>query len=141
MIVIRGYTKFRRMLSSREPGRFQNSGEIELVKRQALDIVQAVLYVKQHSINCISAAMYAMSRLDPALFPAEEAELFVSGLFSRRDGLPGGEFVQPENVPKIKSHILTLYRRFIEEGKNAGDWCEPLLRFLSRLPRAGERGH
>jgi hypothetical protein len=140
MIVIRVYTAFRRILSLiNDQDRF--APEIASVKRQALNITQAILYVKQHSVNCVSAAMYAMSRFDPDLFPQEEAETFVQNLFSSRSGLPKGDAVKAKDVPEIREHILTLYRRFIEEGKKAGHWTEPLIGFLASLPRAGEYGH
>jgi hypothetical protein len=140
MIVIRVYTAFRRVLSLMgDSDRY--APEIESVKNQALNITQAILYVKQHSVNCVSAAMYAMSRFDPDLFPPEEAEIFAANLFSPRNGLPEGEAVTAEDVPEIREHILTLYRRFFEEGKKAGNWEEPLLEFLDSLSRTGERGH
>jgi hypothetical protein len=140
MIVIRGYTAFRQILASMN--KTENYAvELELVKKQALNITQAILYVKQHSVNCVSAAMYAMSRFDPDLFPVEEAEIFAGGLFSPRNGLPGGDAVAARDIPEIRSHITGLYRRFIEEGKNAAHWTEPLLGFLASLPRVGERGH
>jgi hypothetical protein len=140
MIVIRGYTALRQILSSMND--LENrAAELELVKRQALNITQAILYVKQHSVNCVSAAMYAMSCFDPSLFPRKEAELFVEGLFSPGDGLPEGDAVAARDIPEIRGHIAALYRRFVEEGKKAGHWTEPLLAFLSSLPRTGERGH
>jgi hypothetical protein len=140
MIVIRVYTAFRRILSlMNDQDRFTK--EIELVKRQALNITQAILYVKQHSVNCISAAMYAMSCFDPDLFPPEEAETFVKNLFSPRSGLPEGEAVKAKDISEIRKHILTLYRRFVAEGEKAGHWTEPLLGFLDSLPRTGEYGH
>jgi hypothetical protein len=140
MIIIRGYTAFRQILASMNDSE-NCAAELESVKRQALNISQAILYVKQHSINCVSAAMYAMSRFDPSLFPPEEAELFVESLFSPRDGLPEGDAVKAEDIPEIRGHIAGLYRRFAEEGKNAAHWTEPLLGFLASLPRVEERGH
>jgi hypothetical protein len=140
MIVIRGYTAFRQILASMNKAE-SCATELESVKRQALNITQAILYVKQHSVNCIPAAMYAMSRFDPPLFPAKEAEIFAGGLFSFRDGLPEGDAVKERDVPEIRGHIVSLYRRFVEEGKHARHWTEPLLDFLEGLPRVAERGH
>jgi hypothetical protein len=140
MIVIRGYTVFRQILASMNKTE-SCAVELESVKKQALNITRAILYVKQHSINCISAAMYAMSRFDPDLFPVEEAEIFAEGLFSPQDGLPGGDAVAAQDIPEIRSHIAGLYRRFVEEGKNAAHWTDPLFDFLASLPRVGERGH
>ncbi|MDR2142842.1 MAG: hypothetical protein LBP29_00550 [Treponema sp.] len=140
MIAIRVYTAFRQIpVSMNDQDRY--AAELESVKRQALNITQAILYVKQHSVNCVSAAMYAMSCFEPDLFPPEEAEIFIKGLFSSGDGLPEGDTVNEEDIPEIRGHIAGLYRRFVEEGKNAGHWTEPLLDFLASLPRVGERGH
>jgi hypothetical protein len=140
MIAIRVYTVFRQILAFMDSKK-KYGAELESVKRQALNIVQAILYVKQHSVNCISAAMYAMSRFDPELFSAKEAEMFVEGLFSYRDGVPEGDAVNAKDIPEIRSHILSLYHRFVEEGKNAEHWTEPLLGFLRFLPRVKEHGH
>jgi hypothetical protein len=141
MIVIRGYTVFRALAaggveSSRDPLLL---AETEKLRRAALDITQAVLYVKQHSINCISAAMYAMSRFEAALFPPDEAEVFVNGLFCPSGANPGGAEVRKEDIPVIRTHILELYRSFMEEGKKDDDWRTPLFRFLAALPPAASK--
>jgi hypothetical protein len=130
MIVIRSYTTFRAML--RSLGDEENlAGEIHRIRRGALDITEAVLYIKQHSVNCISAAMYAMTRFDPPLFPPQEAEDFVSGLFVESEGM------EAEDCRKIREYIGELYRRFIREGEATGEWEKPLLDFLKGLPRSG----
>jgi hypothetical protein len=130
MVVIRTYTLFRKIL--RELG---GAGipQIEEIRQGSLAISEAVLYVKQHSVNCIPAAMYAMTRFDKTLFPPGEAESFASELF--RSGLP------PEDGEEIRAHIISLYRRFLGEvpaeppaGQGAPDWTEPLLAFLKNLP-------
>jgi hypothetical protein len=126
MVVIRTYTLFRSILRSLgEAG--NHASRIEELWQGALAISEAVLFVKQHSVNCISAAMYAMTRFDRDLFPPEEAELFTSELFRATLGKEEGE--------EIRSHILSLYRSFMAEGENLGaGWTEPLLKFLKALP-------
>jgi hypothetical protein len=125
MVVIRTYTLFREIA--------KNLGEdfapqLEELRLGALEITEAVLYIKQHSVNCIPAAMYAMTKYDPALFPATEAELFATSLF-QNSAKPG-----KADVDEIRQHILTLYRRFMSEGETAADWKEPLLNFLKEMP-------
>jgi len=110
------------------------ASQAEELYQGALDITEAVLYVKQHSVNCISASLYAMARFDPRLFPPEEAERFLSSLFSRphTDGK-----VKKEDGEEIRKHILSLYRRFLSQGEAAGngdDWTLPLLQFLKESP-------
>jgi len=130
MIVIRSYTFFRKMIAALgEAESF--APQAEELRQGALAITEAVLYVKQHSVNCIPAAMYAMTSFDPLLFPPEEAESFTGCLFA------GTKTPSGEDADKIRSHILSLYRSFVEQGKAAhgsgGDWKKPLLDFLKSL--------
>ena len=132
MVVIRTYTLFREIAKNLgEEVRF--ACQAEELRHGALAITEAVLYVKQHSVNCISAAMYAMTCYDPRLFPPEEAECFVSGIF--RDTKTPGK----EDGDLIRDHILSLYRRFLTQKEAAGyssngHWTKPLLDFLKGLP-------
>jgi hypothetical protein len=120
MIVIRTYTKFRAML--KDLGE-DAAAQVEEVRQLALDITEAILYVKQHSVNCIPAALYTMTRFDPDLFSAEEAEDFVSMLFTKP--------LSPKASDAIRAYIIARYRQFLAEGQNSDDWKEPLLKFLA----------
>ena len=131
MVMILSYTRFRRILRVLGGGEVPDA-RIEEVEAGAALITEAILYVKQHSVNCVSAAMYAMSRFDPALFPRPEAERFVARLFAARGPLPGIPAAEGEI---IREHIIALYRRFMDESPAPGEaWEEPLLRFLRSLP-------
>jgi hypothetical protein len=140
MVVIRTYTKFADLLASLEPGGAENNeiaARARGVKRRAQDITEAILYVKQHSVNCVAAAMYAMTRFEERLFPREEAEDFLSGIFSS-----GGQGESPVSGRRgkvnagdgtaIRSYIGVLYTRFLAEGAKAPSWEKPLLDFLRR---------
>jgi hypothetical protein len=125
MVVIRAYTKFREIIHTLGDGsRF--APQIGEVKKGALGITEAILYVKQHSVNCVAAAMYAMTCFDGALFPPEEAEGFASLLFTRSLPAADGEI--------IRNHIINLYRSFLSEREGAKTWDEPMINFLRRLP-------
>jgi hypothetical protein len=128
MVVIRTYTLFKEIMKTLRSDE-QFAAQAEELRRGALDITEAVLYIKQHSVNCISAAMYAMSRFDPRLFPPSEAERFASDLFKEGNnlGMEGGD--------EIRSYIISLYRRFLAEGEKGGEWTKPLLDFLIELPK------
>jgi hypothetical protein len=126
MVVIRTYTLFRDILGRMGAA---GAGQIEEIRRGALDITEAVLYVKQHSVNCIAAAMYAMTSFDSRLFPPEEAEAFASQLFQTA-ACPGRE-----DGERIREHIITLYRHFLAESENARSWKAPLENFLFSLPK------
>jgi hypothetical protein len=152
MVVIRTYTQFAAIL--RSLGETENcSAQIEEMKQGALTITRAILFVKQHSVNCVAAGLYAMTCFDGKLFPPEEAEAFTELLFndpppvpsSAEARLPQNYRLRPWAAPRtkiptadaaeIKAHIIRLYRRFLAEGKTARHWKEPLLRFLQQLPK------
>ncbi|MCL2382387.1 MAG: hypothetical protein FWC64_12515 [Treponema sp.] len=126
MVVIRTYTFFRQTLQA-FAGK-DAAGKSEELYRGALAITEAVLYIKQHSVNCIPAAMYAMTKFEPGLFPSGEAERFAAELFTGETEPGKGD------AEEIRRHILSLYRRFIAEGEAARDWTKPLLDFLKELP-------
>ena len=148
MVVIMTYKKFAAILRSLgEEGKY--SAQIEEMKQGALAITRAILFVKQHSVNCIPAALYAMTCFDPELFPEREAEIFAGLIFSppplpSKSNRPANYRVRPCASPKtkipeadateIKTHIINLYRNFLEEGKTAKTWDEPLLRFMHKMP-------
>ncbi|MDR0877183.1 MAG: hypothetical protein LBN21_03955 [Treponema sp.] len=135
MIVIRVYTDFARMMHSNgDEKRFAR--RTEELRKGALAITEAVLYVKQHSVNCVAAAMYAMTCFDRELFPEEEAVHFASSLFQDPDESAhpakpkNGARVKPEDGIVIRSHMISLYRRFLSERDETKHWGEPLLNFL-----------
>jgi hypothetical protein len=134
MIVIRTYTLFKETIKAMG-NETLFAAQAEELRRGALAITEAVLFIKQHSVNCISAAMYAMSRFDRfdrfnlSLFPPAEAERFVSDLFREGNSLTG------ENGEEIREYILSLYRRFLAEGEKCDDWKKALLDFMNELPR------
>jgi hypothetical protein len=149
MVVIRTYTWFAATLRSLSEAE-HCSAQVNEMKQGALAITQAILFVKQHSVNCIAASLYAMTCFDRGLFPPEEAEAFTELLF----GDPPPSAFEPLNRPsknyrlrpcsaprtklpaadtaEIKAHIIGLYRRFLaERGSDpAHNWTYPLLRFL-----------
>jgi hypothetical protein len=149
MVVIWTYTKFTAILRSfNDAGRY--AAQIEEMKQGALAITHAILFVKQHSVNCIAAALYAMTHFSGELFPPEEAEAFINLLFWEAPPaaplrtMPANYKVRPWAAPRtripaedasiIKKHITSLFRRFLEEGKTTREWEKPLLNFMRQHP-------
>ena len=90
--------------------------------RQAVAISESVVFVKQHSINCISAALYMVSNLYPRFDQAAALE-FAELLFI--DQLPA-----PERR-SILDHVTTLYESFMADSRcGAADYCSVLVDFL-----------
>jgi hypothetical protein len=125
--------------------------QVNEMKYGAAAICHAVLFIKQHSVNCIPAALYAITCYTPGLFPPEEAEAFTELLFApvpRAEKAPSGCRLHPFASPEIKlpeedkkeirNHILRLYRRFLSERETAKTWDEPLLNFLHSMPKVAK---
>ena len=122
MVVILAYTRLQKIL--RDLGaETAFSSVIKTFRQRALEITEAVLYIKQHSINCISAAMYAMTCFDD-LFPQDKAETFAQDIFIKAND------ISHEDGEAIRNHIIDLYRRFLSEGRKTSSWEKPLLDFL-----------
>ena len=124
MVAVSAWLRFSASLDALgAAGRF--SEEEAWVRLQALRITESILYVKQHSINCISAALYTLTSLDGGLFPPET----MSGLIARL--LADSIDIKEGDKKEITRYIENLYRRFLTEHQSAQCWQEPLLNFLS----------
>jgi hypothetical protein len=155
MVMILTYTRFAAILRSLNEAE-HCSAQLNERRQGALAITQAILFVKQHSVNCVAASLYAMTCFDGELFPPEEARAFTELLFG--DPPPPAFEQTPGRLPKnyrlrpcaaprtklpaadiaeIKAHILGLYRRFLAEGNSipSRNWADPLLNFMEHLPR------
>jgi hypothetical protein len=134
MVVINAYIRFADIVRSLKVEKFFLR-QIEELRRGAVHITESLLYVKQHSVNCVAAAMYAMTCFDKRLFPPEMAEDFGAWLFA---GPPPPESGSKTALPRadaqeIRDHILTLYRRFLAGGQESPRWEKPLLDFLKEI--------
>jgi hypothetical protein len=111
---------------------------IDAAYQHAVAITESLLYIKQHSINCVAAAMYAMTYFDALLFPPDEARSFVDALFATPDQVVRPLETRPDatECAAIRGYIWRLYQRFVAAGTIAATWEEPLLAFLRESPPA-----
>lgn len=117
---------FYRMLFEREDFSEEEKQKwnTELYKR-ALEIGETVLYVKQHSVNCIPAALYMLTRIVPELFCPKDACDFISSLFK------GASDVPPADREEIISYMQFMYERFLLEGSSEENWTFPIIHWLT----------
>lgn len=94
----------------------------------AVEITETVLYVKQHSVNCIPAALYMMTHLLKDQFTIQDATNFIDCLFVDSSHIPA---LQGQT---IRNHIHYMYDRLLLEGCNEEDWIVPVLRWLMTQP-------
>jgi hypothetical protein len=90
----------------------------------AVSISETVLYVKQHSVNCIPAALYLMCRLMPELWTLTDAAEFIDQLFTDEGALAQG------SGDTIRAHIHLLFERLVLEGFYSDDWTDPVKRWI-----------
>lgn len=127
MVVCRAYTNFR-AIAEQLGAEDALAPYIDELKRGALAITESILYVKQHSVNCIPTAFYALSAFDPALFTPEEMEAFSQDLFM------DASHIRPETREALLNHIKTLYYDFIKQKNTEEDWSQVLVNFLETKP-------
>ncbi len=97
----------------------------------AVEIAETVLYVKQHSVNCIPAALYMMTHLLKDQFTIQDAADFIDCLFVDSSHIPS------QQAMAIRNHIHYMYERLVLEGCNEEDWIVPVLRWLLTQPVTG----
>jgi hypothetical protein len=101
---------------------------------EARAIIDTILTVKQHSINCVAAGLYFLHALYPADFSRDAAGEIIAGLLLNRGIETAGE---------LRAYVLSLFRRFCAlhdaappmAGEDQGaPWRGILLDFLQGCP-------
>ncbi len=91
----------------------------------AIEIAESVLYVKQHSVNCIPAALYMVTRLYPDMFTPTDATNFINDMFlSATD-------IDFKDASAIREHISFSYECFLLEGCITNDWRDPVKKWIN----------
>jgi hypothetical protein len=98
------------------------------LRDEAVAITESVLFVKQHSLNCVGVSLFYLRRRFPRLSDAE-VEAFVAELFATEAGrgpLPA------ETVGALRAAILEVYRRLDAAylARPESGWREPILAFI-----------
>jgi len=110
----------------------------------AITITETVLFVKQHSVNCIPAALYMMSHLIPDYFTLKDGVDFIDSLFTGlsnekdcpyySEELKTTDLICDENRTEIRNHIHFMYEKLILEGVAEENWATPILKWLFTMP-------
>lgn len=90
----------------------------------AIKIAETVLYVKQHSVNCIPAALYMMTKIVPKSFSENDAQKFLDDMFVTRKDIP------EKTRKEIVNYMKGMFARFYEEGKNSAKWDSPIKNWM-----------
>jgi hypothetical protein len=100
---------------------------------QAILITDSILFIKQHSVNCVSAGLFTLNNLNIG-FTRELGHTIIAELFTGK----GNEL---ETAEEIKEYVRHLYDRLLERVET-GDFADPedvLVEFLDYYRLSGER--
>jgi hypothetical protein len=130
MVCVHTWIKARYLLENGGKGP-SNKVYIEKLFNHAVFITESILYMKQHSVNCIPAAMYSMSCFEPDVFTRNDAAVFAAALFKDERNAE----ISPAERGAIRAFVETSYAGYMRERENllaAGnsDWTAPLIVFL-----------
>ncbi|NLL99868.1 MAG: hypothetical protein GX220_00205 [Treponema sp.] len=92
-----------------------------------IEITETVLFVKQHSVNCIPAAVYMMLRILDDRFSMNDGVDFIDALFVKTPE------VSTENAQTIRNHIQFMFEQLILESHHEEDWTVPIIRWINEL--------
>ena len=98
----------------------------------AVNIAESVLFIKQHSINCVAGALYMLSAIfQEDFFSETDALNFVNSLFKNNDS-NSDSCMEESCKTEIRSYIITLYKKLLSESKSpqTTSWQTPVLDFL-----------
>lgn len=127
MVVVLTQAFFRRVWA--ELG--ADASEVDALPRELFDgavaITESVMHIKQHSVNCIPAALYAMHRIIPGDVSDDDAATFVDALFA------GGSEVEAENVEAIRAHIRSVFAELMADGAEDAEWMPAVQRFVAQF--------
>ena len=95
----------------------------EIFKNSSM-IGESVLYVKQHSVNCVPAGLYMLYKIAPELCTKKEVYEFIDSFFQNESD------VSDEDKKAVNAHIKNTFEKFVEEGKDDTDWSVPVKKWL-----------
>jgi hypothetical protein len=110
------------------PG-FDASAWIEHLRAEAVAITESILFVKQHSVNCIGVSLYYLKRRFPR-FDSSRVGTFVRDLFAE-----GCDALEDKDALRARIlEICDLLELFYTE-RAEGEWRSPILDFIGSCAR------
>ena len=119
------YSYYRTILKMPEFSEAERELWTREIYEDAINIAETVLYVKQHSVNCIPAALYMMTFIMKDYFAPEDGVKFINDLFVT------SENVTQEGRKKMIDYMQFIYERFLLEGLHDDNWKDPVKKWLS----------
>ncbi len=105
----------------------KNEAEFRLkeIKDQALAIIESVLFVKQHSVNCIPTALYMVTVIfEKDFFTSHDAVEFIESLFKESPE------INEQAKKELTDYFIYMYERTFLENYFDDKWQDPILLWL-----------
>lgn len=118
------YGFYRKLFSEENFTETEKAQWTQELYKGALEIIETVLYVKQHSVNCIPAALYMVVKNYSEYVTADDARAFINDMFASPEGFSA------EAAAQIREHIRTTFEQYLVDGAKAENWYDPIREFL-----------
>ncbi|MBQ9539498.1 MAG: hypothetical protein IJU95_09525, partial [Treponema sp.] len=123
-IIVLTYSFYKKLFTEEDFTEDEKQAWLSELKEEGLAIGRSVLYLKQHSVNCLPAALYMMCRIAPDIVTADIAGFCIGSL------MDGVEDIAPEDKEAIMAHILSMFESLMKAGEGTGDWTLPLKHWI-----------
>ncbi len=123
------YTFFRKVFAGEHFTQEEQDAYNRELFEGAVAVSETVLYIKQHSTNCIPAALYMMTTVIPDLFSIEEAVKFIDQLFLYSSD------ISETDKKMIHAHLHLLFEQLILEGCHESCWIDPMKRWILKYKK------
>ncbi|GAB1457562.1 MAG: hypothetical protein RBT62_05160 [Spirochaetia bacterium] len=111
LVVCYTYKRLEALLRARgDLERF--SLELDAVRAKALAITESILYVRQHSVNCIPTSLAMLGVIEPS-YDESESKRFLSELFVDEEAM------HSLDRARIVDYMTSLYERIARSGPDA----------------------
>ena len=129
LLIVFNYVNMRRLIDIYSGGNGRRYHEQkELIYSKAVQITESVLFMKQHSVNCIPAALYFMC-MHRGDYTEADALSFIDDLFMNDDSALS-------NSEEIKGFVRSQYRKLMNaEVPEGGDHKDVLVDLLMSFQR------
>ena len=96
------------------------------IKKQSILIIESVLFVKQHSVNCVPVAFYMLSSIfSPDFFAPRDAVEIINLLFV------DNKEIDDECRTEVIAHFNYMYERVFLESLYSENWRECIFRWMN----------
>ena len=123
-VVVLTSTYFKRVFKEEQLSEAEQNFYNSEIYAEAMKIAETVLYIKQHSVNCVAAALYMMNCILEGEFSIQDAVDFINNMFVNADDITDG------HKSLINEHLNMLFEQLLLEGTNEYDWVTPLKRWI-----------